>query len=290
MTLDSMASTLCRVFSSEILASGENRIGPIDHDLDFGFPVSAFLGRVALMNSACSEVYVVDRRQRLAIGESLPRQATDACVAIAKAASVHNVWIISDSFESAASQQVGAINIFHAHTAEILKALLSVPPAAGEAFCQRAGTDLMFLQNTYRLRAATGFAFDAKHSAMRRAEPLDLDQFLVKWSESSDSQTPVLILGDRGSGKTWQLLHFCVYQNARHASNPSSAPPAIFVNLRGLAAEWASHRAVDLFALVTRQHGWLNVKWNSSMFAALVREGLVILCMDGFDEIQRQPS
>jgi len=285
------SSILLRVLASPHLSLGENRIEPLEPSIPFPGDVSLFIGRVALLNASYQELYVIDGSEGTSTGSEPTPGMIDACAQQASAQAITEVWLVSDRFTEDRTIQVRTVRISVARASDVLETLLSVPATAGTDFCRAVGTTLSFLQSTYQRRKASSFAFQARERTLRRTDrQLDLDGHLALWADSDRSPKPIFLLGDRGAGKTWQLLRFCIEQNGRHAKRPLESPPAVYVNLRDWSRQWAAHQAVGLFSLITNQCPSLVVKWNSSMLRALVSEGRVVVCFDGFDEIQRQPS
>src|SRR5260370_35229238 len=122
--------------------------------------------------------------------------------------------------------------------------------------------------------------------------PMELDAELRRWADSDKAERPLLVLGDRGSGKTWQLVKFCEQQYDRSRSSPWSHPPALYVSLRG-AAEFlfdTERASLGLYGLLAERYLWFRMNWSVSAFLALLERQQVIVCLDGLDEIELQPS
>ena len=113
-----------------------------------------------------------------------------------------------------------------------------------------------------------------------------LDAELGRWAAARTPERPLLLLGDRGSGKTWQLIKFCQDQQTRHEEEPWLFPVALYLSLRGVNSYLQEGRvsSLGLYALLAQRYSWFEVKWNVTMLQALLECGRLIICLDGLDE------
>jgi formylglycine-generating enzyme required for sulfatase activity len=119
-----------------------------------------------------------------------------------------------------------------------------------------------------------------------------LDTELARWADSVNNERPILLLGDRGSGKTWQLLKFCEEQCKRSRKSPWLSPPAVYLSLRRILSYLADPQrsSLGLFGLLSDQSSWFQTKWNTAMFDALLESNGIVICLDGLDEVEIQPA
>jgi len=115
---------------------------------------------------------------------------------------------------------------------------------------------------------------------------------LARWADSNGVESPLLVLGDRGSGKTWQLVKFCEERYRLHQKSPWLHAPAFYVSLRGVLGylDDSQRSSLGLYGLLADRYPWFSVKWNITMFQALLECNQVIICLDGLDEVEVQPS
>lgn len=126
-----------------------------------------------------------------------------------------------------------------------------------------------------------------------KGDRVDLDQYLQQWLGEHNQRAPVLLLGERGAGKSWQLLHFAQTAHEMHVAEPWKYGPAFFVRLRELvrmAADSTAARPV-LTEYILRKYLHDEARPASPAFlGALLAAGHAVVCVDGFDEIDVLPN
>ncbi|MGA8262465.1 MAG: SUMF1/EgtB/PvdO family nonheme iron enzyme [Arenicellales bacterium] len=132
-------------------------------------------------------------------------------------------------------------------------------------------------------------------SPRSRVSPVvvDLDKFLQTWLGEHLRPNPILLIGERGAGKTWQLLHFAQHAHALHLKDPWRYGPAFFVRLRELAslAVQASAARTPLVEYVLRKYFEREkLPIHGSFLSALFSIGHAVVCLDGLDEIEILPT
>lgn len=117
--------------------------------------------------------------------------------------------------------------------------------------------------------------------------PIDSFQ---KWASERDiKQHPILLLGERGIGKTWFIKKFCLEQIELHQKNKWINPIPIYINLRLLSAKIPGK--LNLFEILLFQINDLyriDIFGEYFFYEALVRNGNIILILDGFDEMYQE--
>lgn len=175
-------------------------------------------------------------------------------------------------------------------TRELFKEILPLPESFWRVLVSDVTPEDFFFEKAFRRRAATSTRI--RPGVARFENITSLDEELRRWADSTGEERPILLLGDRGSGKTWQLIKFCEEQYKRSQLAPWSSPPAIYLSLRHQAGYLARMKQspLSLLTFLTDLHPWLRVKWEMAMFEALLVSGQLIVCLDGLDEVEIQAT
>lgn len=118
----------------------------------------------------------------------------------------------------------------------------------------------------------------------------DMD-LLREWAELPPVSNNLLIVGERGSGKTWILKKFAREQWDRHKEDPWHSFPALFLNLKDYAESLLRDQGIrkSLSYFLCKQ-----AKFKSAgeiyFWEALIESGRAILLLDGFDELSRETT
>jgi len=110
-----------------------------------------------------------------------------------------------------------------------------------------------------------------------------------EWAENPPGSNNLLIVGERGSGKSWILMKFAWDQWVRHKENPWRVFPAVFLSLKeyskSLLCDQGIRRSLSYYL-------YKEAKFRSAgeiyFWEALIESGRVILLLDGFDELSRE--
>ena len=96
-------------------------------------------------------------------------------------------------------------------------------------------------------------------------------------------------MGERGSGKTWQMFRFCIDVFQLHLEDPWIYGPPFFFDLREEGAHLGAFgAAVPLFAeALLREYPNARFLRDTKLVEALVSTGHLPLCIDGFEEVSR---
>lgn len=103
----------------------------------------------------------------------------------------------------------------------------------------------------------------------------------------------LLIVGERGSGKTWLLRHFALEQLKRHLESPWDTPPAFYLNLRSCASTLQStygaqkNLAYCFFDCLQSSLFSMDIL-HLYIWELIVESGAAILLLDGFDELAQE--
>lgn len=114
-------------------------------------------------------------------------------------------------------------------------------------------------------------------------------EYFQGWSRAYGTRYPILLLGERGSGKTWQLFNFCKDIFKLHQSTPWVYGPPLFFDLREEGAHLGAFgSAVPLFPdAVLREYPSARFLRDTKLVEALISTGHLPLCIDGFEEVSR---
>lgn len=119
-----------------------------------------------------------------------------------------------------------------------------------------------------------------------------LASYLQNWL-SAHKRSPILLLGERGTGKSWQLLQFAFEAYKLNRKNPWQHGLAFFVKLSELVnlAEQASAATPVLPQYVLTKYPDVRFSFGGvGLLGALLRIGHSVVCVDGFDEMDMLPS
>lgn len=126
-----------------------------------------------------------------------------------------------------------------------------------------------------------------------RQDIVNLDEYFESWLSSHKRKSPILLIGERGSGKTWQLLHFAMRAYELNRSDPWQWGPALFVRLTELVnlVEESSAATPVLTRYLSEKYPDMEYAFgDTAVLGALFRSGHTVVCVDGFDEMDVIPS
>ncbi|MGH9846971.1 MAG: hypothetical protein ACREEM_50385, partial [Blastocatellia bacterium] len=118
-------------------------------------------------------------------------------------------------------------------------------------------------------------------------EEIPADEYFRDWARADTTRHPILLLGERGSGKTWQLLRFCQNIFELHRDSPWVYGPPLFFDLREEGTHLGAFgSSVPLFSeSVLRGYPDARFLWDTKLIEALISTGHMPLCIDGFEEV-----
>lgn len=122
---------------------------------------------------------------------------------------------------------------------------------------------------------------------------VELADYFETWLGAHARSSPILLLGERGTGKSWQLLHFAQTAYALHRKAPWKYGPAFFVKLRDLVntVEDSSGATPILSQYIFERHPDIQTAFGgAAMLGALLGIGHTVVCVDGFDEMDQLPN
>jgi len=120
-----------------------------------------------------------------------------------------------------------------------------------------------------------------------------VDAYLKRWLRDRTRFNPVLLLGERGSGKSWQALRFAHDACSSNKLTPWQYGPALFVRLSDLVnlLDKASAATPVLCEYLFREYGGISSKFDRiRTCGSLLASGHTVICADGFDEMDVLPS
>jgi formylglycine-generating enzyme required for sulfatase activity len=173
---------------------------------------------------------------------------------------------------------------------ELYARLCQLPSALDYLLIDKAGRD--FNRTTYKTRYQTRSLRvintpDGGQSGQNR--PSVGSEYLAEWARADRTRHPILLLGERGSGKTWQLFHFCQEILALHSQEPWLYGPAFYFELREEYAQLGPYGvSVPVFSqAVLREYPGVRYLWGAPLVEAFLSAGHTIICIDGFEEISQ---
>lgn len=121
----------------------------------------------------------------------------------------------------------------------------------------------------------------------------DLSEFFLTWLSQRRWHSPILLLGERGSGKSWQMLRFALEAYEHHQREPWNYGPAFLVRLKDLidAVENMSATSPVFCEYLFNHHPELSTIFGgSATLGALFEVGHAVVLVDGFDEMDIAPT
>lgn len=115
---------------------------------------------------------------------------------------------------------------------------------------------------------------------------VDANEYLLRWACAEKLRHPLILLGERGSGKTWQVFKLCQRILEAHKQNHWLYGPAFFVDLRLLDQFSSSSRiTVPHFSeAMHAEYPSVRYRWGDGLARSFLTAGHTILCLDGFEE------
>jgi formylglycine-generating enzyme required for sulfatase activity len=143
------------------------------------------------------------------------------------------------------------------------------------------------IENLYTTRSI--FAFNVLEEHIFSKSGNNLEKKMEEWE--SQGSNPLLILGERGIGKSWAVLNFCLKQSKPHNENPWETPLPIYVNLRLLCdgIPTVTNLGELLFYHLTTRYG-IRIFGGYPTFLTLLHSGRLLLVLDGLDEMSKEMS
>jgi formylglycine-generating enzyme required for sulfatase activity len=212
---------------------------------------------------------------------------------IAEKYGASHVWYVMpecSDFEAVMDQELKNCTVSITEANELFRRLMPLPNTFADTVVSEVDMSSYSYQTAFQKRSATSPLRPTEGT--EKEELSSLDDELKRWAESVESERPLFLLGDRGSGKTWQLLKFCDQQYERSLRSPWTSPPALYLGLRR-TLEYLNdpqQSSLGLFGLLSDLGRGFNVKWNIAMFQALLECNQLIVCLDGLDEVEIQPT
>jgi formylglycine-generating enzyme required for sulfatase activity len=117
--------------------------------------------------------------------------------------------------------------------------------------------------------------------------------YLLEWLSARKRTKPILLLGERGTGKSWQMLRFAQEAHARSLGYPWQSGLVFFVRLSELVnlIEEASAATPVLPQYIIQKYPDVQFAFDGAgMLGALLRSGHSVVCVDGFDEMDLLPT
>ncbi|TKT93320.1 SUMF1/EgtB/PvdO family nonheme iron enzyme [Dyadobacter frigoris] len=116
-----------------------------------------------------------------------------------------------------------------------------------------------------------------------------LEGLIYEWKKNCSK--PLLILGERGIGKSWSVQNFCRIGAEQYHSNPWVESLPIYINLKLLSGNTSGLTDIRelTFYHLKNLYG-IRIFGNYATFLSLINLGMVILVLDGLDEMSKEVS
>jgi len=113
---------------------------------------------------------------------------------------------------------------------------------------------------------------------------------IQEWGKNRKvTKHPILILGERGFGKTWFVKRYCLKQLEEHKRNKWINPIPIYINLRLLSSRIPGKSSLfEILLFHIKNLYKIKVFGEYFFWEALIRNGNIILILDGFDEMSQE--
>ncbi len=176
--------------------------------------------------------------------------------------------------------------------AEFFRRLCSIPPSLGVSILNKAGPDFDFDEYNKRFQ---GRELKIIHHPDWLVEggaraPRDVyaaDEYLATWASARRRRHPLLVIGERGSGKSFQLIRWCQDLNDRHQQSPWEYGPAFFVELRRLGSQRSAYRRFAPCSpdAILQEYPDVCYRWGTPLLEAFLTVGHTVVCVDGLEEV-----
>lgn len=140
--------------------------------------------------------------------------------------------------------------------------------------------------NLYTKRTVN-FFYDA--DSFKAKNSFNLENLFDEWQKNG--KKALLILGERGIGKSWSVLNYCLSKYKLHRENPWQNPLPIYLNLRALSENipGVTNLGELIFYHLVNQYK-IEIFGGHFLFSTLLRQGKIILVFDGLDEMSKEVS
>jgi formylglycine-generating enzyme required for sulfatase activity len=122
-----------------------------------------------------------------------------------------------------------------------------------------------------------------------RGTDCDAMKYLTTWASSQSSPRPLILLGERGSGKTWQLFKLSEHLLDLHWSRPWQYGPPTYLPLRDEASHFKPFGVEprSLAEAVLERYSGLSYLLGARLLEAFWAAGHSPLFLDGFEEMSQ---
>lgn len=127
----------------------------------------------------------------------------------------------------------------------------------------------------------------------RSAPSEDVHEYFQEWLGAHRRVSPMLLLGERGIGKSWQSLRLAQEAYSLNVADPWRYGPAFFVKLRDLVngiQQSSAATPVLLEYILAKYPGIQLGPGGIASLGALLTIGHTVVCVDGFDEMDLMPT
>jgi formylglycine-generating enzyme required for sulfatase activity len=105
----------------------------------------------------------------------------------------------------------------------------------------------------------------------------------------SNGKESILLLGDRGIGKSWSVKKFCIDNYKKHEENPWINPLPIYINLRKLSEGTAFiTNLTELLFYFLKLNYECRIFGDNYTLTVLLKMRKIILVLDGLDEMSKE--
>lgn len=279
-----VTSLVCDVLDHSALGLGSSTIKPLplsDSALEAG--IRGFhLQASGLTGALTEDLLLLNGEQIDSAISQIP-----AIVAASKTNRVDRVLLTCDPIRLGTPQASwGPLEVLD--FSQLFQKLCTIPDTLPKLILAKARRD--FNRAIYRERSQTRL-LHVLHTPDREGvfthKEIPADEYFRDWARADFPRHPILLLSERGSGKTWQLFRFCQDIFNLHRSDPWVYGPPLFFDLREEGAHLGAFgSAVPLFQeSVLRGYPDAHFLWDTKLIEALISTGHMPLCIDGFEEV-----
>jgi len=282
------------VFRSPELQSGFNFVKPLDSEVEAAYSVST-------SSLGMSFYLLTSQSLRLAAQELLvlldrPLEVNDEGFSlIAKVArevaKCKMVTAVAEGIEQITDHAIGDVDLRLWGAEDLFSKILQLPSSFEAQLRTLAGIQrpdefpYVFQKRMARVHMVAG-----RQPALRLVE---LASYFYNWLGTRRRHSPILLLGERGSGKSWQMLRFALDAYRLHQEQPWTYGPAFLVRLRDLVdlVEHASSASPVVCEYLFRHHPGLSAVFGgAATLGAMFGTGHAVVLVDGFDEMDVVPT
>lgn len=282
------------VFGAPELQAGFNSVKPLDSE------VRAVLGESTPSSGLsfyllASQSLRLEARELLVLLDGGLRENDERLSVIAEVArqvaDCRTATVVAEGIEQTTDHAIGEVDLQLWSPEELFSRVLQLPSGFDAQLRTLAGIQrpdefpYAFQERMARVHMVAG--------RQPAKAVVELSSYFHEWLGARRRHSPILLLGERGSGKSWQMLRFALDAYRHHQEQPWTYGPAFLIRLRDLVdlVEHASTASSVVCQYVFEQHPGLSAVFGgAATLGALFGSGHAVVLVDGFDEMDVVPT